>query len=77
MEKRTVKFVELKYEELGLDDEVVDQLYEMGLGLIKDDKPHVVEYALNQMFTEFVSDEEPSREKIVDIIKDNVKIYVE
>jgi hypothetical protein len=76
MKMEIEKFYEFSYDELGLTDKDLDVLYEMGLQRIKSDKRRIIEYFINEIFTETML-EKPYEKKKIDFLKEKIKIILE
>lgn len=75
------KYAELSYDELSLSDEDLDNLCELGLILIKNDRKYLIDYTINKLMTETFKVEERDDmlrklNKKVDFLKSYIKIKI-
>lgn len=69
----------MDYSELNLNSNQLDELSKIGLNMIKDDKKHLIDYAINKIMSNVVYESGPDStpDNNVDILKQKIKLFVE
>ena len=79
MNTQTEKYVEISYGDLNLNERQLDELAEVGLKMIQNNKKDLVNYAVNKMLSDIVYEagpEAPEQQRL-DILRETIKLEIE